>query len=180
MSGLLLMVAAWGISNLSVLYNVPTPVLSGSGEPAAELPRLADDPVIPRTERWQRWNGELVEPPFMPPPPSNVRQWNYWMMSQRSGTFTYTTFATGLSLVIFALFLVIADGSHIESSVFRTLGTNSLAAYILHDIASWIFDPIFPGKTSTPGLTALAFLLMFLVVWIPCRILEANKIYLRV
>ena len=89
------------------------------------------------------WANVLTEPPFVPPPHSHdadgdknadYRKWNYWMMSTRFVTISYATFGAGLSLVLYALFVVMADLSGLTIGVFRTLGSNALFAYVLHDI----------------------------------------------
>ena len=165
----------WVMSFGTVLYNVksdsmaamelmpaahapleaaPKATTTASAEPAKAPPppakpkneKLAHDPVVPSIERLRSWDGSIVEPPFIPPPDHNHRKWNYWMMSQRSGNLSYPTFAAGVALLIYALCLWICDGKGQRLGIFRTLGTNSLAAYILHDIAGWVVSPFFPQK----------------------------------
>ncbi|OYW12981.1 MAG: hypothetical protein B7Z55_17625, partial [Planctomycetales bacterium 12-60-4] len=109
LSGLSLMSAAWLLSNLTVLYNVPPSAATLDGT-VAPVSRLAADPVVPSIERVRHWDGSMVEPPFVPPPSAEQRQWNYWMMSQRCGSLTYVTFAAGWSLVVYAGFRWITDG----------------------------------------------------------------------
>lgn len=156
--------------------------------------KYAPDPVLPTWERIQKWDKTLVEPPFVPPPKLEFRKWNYWMMSQRGGTLSYPTFCAGLSLFVYAIFLWVCDGLGLRLGVFRTIGTNSLAAYMLSSIASWIPLPamvggefvfrtipeLLPSKTSLlPGML-LSFGLRFLFVYAVCRFLEWRKWYLRV
>jgi predicted acyltransferase len=178
-----LRLAGWGISAMAigwlcsfgtVLYDVPAEQV----EPLRES-RLAADPVVPLAERFRNWNGRIVEPPFVPPPDSAHRKWNYWMMSQRSGSLSYTTFAAGCSLLLFAIFLWVCDQKKLQLGVFRTLGTNSLAAYLLSDVAMWIVSP---WITETAGLSVVVagFLCFFGIVYGICRGLEARKIYIRV
>ncbi|MFO1021759.1 MAG: hypothetical protein U0903_13825 [Planctomycetales bacterium] len=70
--GILLMVVGWGLSCLTRCYDVPE---AQQQELAKE--KLAANPVIPPSEafnRWmgdlkaQKWNLVLAEPPFVPPP----------------------------------------------------------------------------------------------------------------
>ena len=173
-SGVLVMLIGWVFSFGTVLYNVPTEKseLTIAG-------KFASDPVIPEIVRFRQWDGTIVEPPFVPPPDSSHRQWNYWMMSQRCASLSYTTFAAGVSLVLFALFLWACDQKQWRLGIFRTLGTNSLAAYILHDIGSWVISPWFPETSGTAlALTGFACLVAF--VYGICRFLEARGWYLRV
>ena len=64
------------------------------------------------------WPKVLAEPPFVPPPHSHdangdnnsdYRKWNYWMMSTRFVTISYAVFVSGLSLVLYAFFIVTSD-----------------------------------------------------------------------
>ncbi len=142
--------------------------------------KFAPDPVFPTMERIKAWDGSIVEAPFVPPPKAKFRRWNYWMMSQRGGTLSYTTFAAGVSLVIYALFLWLCDGRNLRLGFFRTLGTNSLAAYILHDIAGWIISPYFDEKSSSTVLTMTGFACFTLFVYGICRLFERLGWYIRV
>src|SRR5428012_17493 len=67
---------------------------------------------------------KITKPPLVPPPNSHEkiegekklqdssyddRPWNYWIMSQRSGSISYLTFGAGLSMALYGLFFVLAD-----------------------------------------------------------------------
>ena len=205
-SGVGVMLLGWVLSMGTVLYNVHADPISGSRNaviPSTESPghtassparprnaKLAPDPVIPSVERLLAWDGTIVEPPFIPPPDSERRKWNYWMMSQRSGTLSYPTFAAGVSLVIYALCLWICDAKGWRLGLFRTLGTNSLAAYILHGVSGWVVPPIvhsvwpasslFDQKTTSILSAGMSFVLFTLFVYAICRFLEWRGWYLRV
>ena len=148
--------------------------------------KYAPDPVWPTWERLKNWERTLVEPPFVRPPDAQHRRWNYWMMSQRGGTLSYPTFCAGLSLLIYAGFLYVCDGLKWRLGIFRTLGTNSLAAYMLHDIAGWIpiggkvIDQHFPTNSTLWVGMLIAFGIQLLFVYGVCRLLEALGWYIRV
>ncbi len=198
--GAALMILGWGLSIGTTLYDVPadqmaeeeaaaaaTPESKPTPDPAAPIrtakpdPRkFAADPVIPAWERLRSWDGKIVEPPFVRPPDHKHRKWNYWMMSQRGCTISYTIFSGGLSLVVYALFLWACDAMNWRLGIFRTLGTNSLAAYILSDIGSWIVSPYFPRDSSSAIMALVGFACLTLIVYGCCRLLERMGWYIRV
>lgn len=209
-AGIVIMVVGWAMSIPTTLYDVhpskkiantqtapdqvsnsddttpgdkpeeAQPAVPNSSNSKLDLAKYAPDPVIPSAERIRQWDGKIVEPPFVPPPDFKQRRLNYWMMSQRAGSISYTTFSAGLSLVIYALFLWLCDSKKWGLGIFRTLGTNSLAAYILSEFATIIARPIAPPG-STDVVTALfAFFCATLMVYAVCRILEWRGWYLRV
>ncbi len=167
--GILLSLAGWLLSMPTVLYNVPS--TNGS--------QLAADPVIPHNVRFASWKGQLVEPPFVPPPPSQQRQWNYWMMTQRACSISYTLFTAGVSCVVFAIFSLVCDLHQWQSGLLRTLGTNSLAAYILHDVVGWWISPYLSRDSALQSVLAGLVLFVSLTVG-ACRLLERRGWYLRV
>lgn len=175
MAGVLIMLLGWMLSLPTTAYNVP-----GDQVEQQKAKQLAPDPVFPAISRLSSWDGTIVEPPFVPPPDSDHRKWNYWMMSQRSGNLSYPTFAAGLSLLIYAGFLWGCDRKGWRLGMFRTLGTNSLAAYILHDIASGYIAPYFPEETSSAAQALLGFGCLTLTVYLCCRFLEWRRWFIRV
>lgn len=197
-SGFFVMLLGWAISCGTTLYNeLPAPPVAEADVETKVAPvtesdagktvtsklkpeKYAPDPVLPTLERLRAWDGTVAEPPFVPPPDLKHRKWNYWMMSQRGGTVSYTTFAAGFSLVVYALFLWACDGRHWRLGLFRTLGTNSLAAYMLSDVPGWLFlDKVFP-KDSSAIWTIVGFLVLTLFVYGCCRLMERMGWYIRV
>lgn len=193
---------AWLVSSLTTLYNVE-PIKNADGSFPAWYgkadAKLAVDPVIPTPERRQLAKLTLPELPFVPPPPKEQRQGNYWMMSQRAGSWTYTAYAGGLAMVIMAFFYWLSDLQGVTFGVFRTLGTNSLVAYMMQHVSGIILRS--PGNTekagkwlqSTFGLAAppsfgedatpfwaIASLLAHItIIYAVCRFLEWRKWYVR-
>lgn len=190
LAGIAVMLFGWALSMGTVLYNVPPDqdealVAAQTAASATDRLRLdpkkfSSDPVVPNWDRIKSWDGTIVEPPFVPPPDFHHRRLNYWMMSQRTCNLSYTIFSAGLSLVVYALFLVACDGLHLGLGLFRTLGTNSLAAYVLHDVAIWIVSPFVPRKTGSVALVLGGYVAVTLLVYAACRFLEWKKWYLRV
>ncbi len=118
--------------------------------------------------------GTMVEPPFVPPSgPVGL-----WTMSQRAGSVSYLTFASGFALAVYALFVVACDRGGVQIGLFRTFGRNALAAYILHDMAATAVKPYVPG--DAPLWYALAgFGVSFGITYLFVRHLEKNEIFLR-
>jgi hypothetical protein len=151
-------------------------------EPVA---KLASDPVLPdptrRSTKMQddSPNAFLAEPPFVKPPDSSKRQWNYWMMSQRAGTLSYLTFAAGFSLAVFVVFYIVCDIGGAALPIFKTFGVNALAAYVLHDLTSNAVQPFFP-KDSPAWYAYTGLFLFCFITWLILRSLQRQNIFLRV
>jgi hypothetical protein len=141
---LMLMGLGYAMSCGTRFYDIDT-IADGSDSPT----KIAESPVIPSAEMRRLALSEfaggdrqrlLAEPPFVPPPhPAGqidasyrYRQWNYWMMSQRSGTLSYLSFSTGFSLALFVVFHLLCDRMRWQLGVLRTFGTNALVGYVLH------------------------------------------------
>jgi predicted acyltransferase len=117
----------------------------------------------------------LVEPPFVPP----TRPVNLWTMSQRAGSVAYLTFGTGLSLVLYAGFVWAGDVRGFQIGVWRTLGSNALAGYMIHGVACWGFIALLSRKA--PWGTVLPLFLAYLVIcYGSVRVLEWKRIYWRI
>jgi predicted acyltransferase len=200
--GVVLMALGYGASCLTRMYDVlPRNVNTRN----LQFSRTAVIPSQAQVERWldslkQRdWSKVLAEPPLVPPPHSqeevtdpkkkedgelsedksfNYREQNYWMMSQRSGSISYLTFAAGLSLVIYGLFFVLADMIGIKIGIFRTLGVNALVGYILHDLTEEAVNRFLP-RNSPPYAMWAGFAVFFFVTWLFLRSLEKQKIYVK-
>lgn len=120
------------------------------------------------------WKGLLVEPPFVPP----TRPVNIWTMSQRAGSISYLTFDAGLSVAVYALFVAICDFGRLQLGVFRTLGTNALAGYILHELVNYAIHPFTP-KDSPLWYVFAAFGVSFAICYVFLRHLEKQGLFLR-
>src|SRR5438105_4991442 len=116
----------------------------------------------------------LVEPPFVAP----TRPVNLWTMNQRAGSLSYLTFGAGLSLTVYALFVLLCDMKRLELGIFRTLGTNALAGYVIHDLVGDAIKPYAPK--DAPLWYVLVMTGLFLsICYLFIRHLENNKLFLR-
>lgn len=170
-----LMVIGWVLSCGTRMYDVPVDQVE-----TQQRRKLADEPVFPGWERLGQLTGEkkVAEPPFVPPPDVAHRKWNYWMMSQRSGTVSYLTFTAGLSLLVYVGFYIVCDKIGWKLRLFETFGKNALAAYVLHELVNNAVSPFVPE--DSPGWYVVAgFIVFFGITWLMVATLERNRIFLR-
>ena len=156
--------------------------------------KLAKDAVFPNMERFEGRSFESLIPelPFIPPPYDGpvkgrradgqksrmMREWNYWMISQRQGTLSYTTFCGGLSIFVYALFYIVCDIWGFQLGVFRTFGTNALVGYMLHGLAGSAVQAFMPDDIPMVGMWT-GWLIFMWLVWVFVRSLEKNNIYVK-
>lgn len=172
--GVLIMALAWGMSCLTRAYDVPEGTAHSGGD------RNAASPVLPPKIDWasRSWRSLVAEPPFVPPPPPEARAYNFWMMRKRLPTLSFMLFASGFAMGLYSLFVIACDLGRVELGMFRTLGQNPLAAYIIHELVMNVFKPFLPN--DSPAWWALSVFAVFLgVVYLFVRYLEREHIYLR-
>jgi predicted acyltransferase len=116
----------------------------------------------------------LVEPPFVPP----SQPVDLWTMSQRAGSVSYQTFGAGFSLALFALFALSCDAASWQLPLFRTFGTNALAAYVIHELVAGAVKPFCP-KDAPLACTLLGFAIYFAITYTFVRYLEKNEIFIK-
>ncbi len=119
-------------------------------------------------------DGRPDPPPFFPP----VGPVDVLTMSQRAGSVSYQAFAAGFALAVYGLFFLAADVGRLRVGVFRTLGRNALAAYILHPMVVSAVSPYLP-KDSPGWYVAAACAVEFGLVYLFLRYLERNDVFLK-
>ena len=174
--GAIMMAIGYGASCMTRLYDVDK-----GAERSLEKPRQAASPVRPPFENAKNaesWTDLLAEPPFVRP--SEEREWleNYWMMGKRMVGFTFIVTATGFALLLYSLFVVVCDIWGWSIGVFRTFGTNPLAAYVIHRLVENPIASIVPGN-SPLWYVLVGFGVFFFITYLFVRHLEKHDIYIR-
>jgi predicted acyltransferase len=118
--------------------------------------------------------GGWASPPFV----ENKLPHDLWSMSQKAGSASYQLFSAGFSLVVYAAFRVFCDFHGWRTALFHDLGTNALAAYVLHIM---VMDALmnFAPKDSPVWWTLGVGALHFALVWWMVRWLNGKGLYLR-
>lgn len=187
--GILFMGLAYALSCLSTVYDV-----SPDSPPT---PRdLAESPVFPTREQLSTHKISLAEPPFFAPPPKNadelkrlteegkapspprLRPFNYWMMSKRIVTIPFALFAAGFAMASLAVFVIMTDLYGVQIGLFRTFGTNALAAYFLHHAIEMAVHGITP-KDSPLWWCLIGLCVFYFTTYIFIRFLEKQKVFIR-
>jgi hypothetical protein len=144
------------------------------------LNRITPPNSVPPGSSWEAYLGE---PPFVVPPrPEGHRPGqppdNIWTMSQRAGAISYVTFGGGLSLLVYALFVLACDRGSLQIGLFRTFGTNALLGYILHDLVNSALKPFIPND-SPLWYVFTGFAVSLAICYIFLRHLEKHRLFLR-
>lgn len=205
---ILLMGAAYAISCPTTLYNVEATDIAIKPQYASKLAHDPVIPDQTRMQG-RKWGSLLAEPPFVPPPhdpewkpepqmrtsgsdadssagagkpapPKVYRQWNYWMMTQRAGSISYTLFGAGFSIAVYVLFWFLGDKLGIEIPMLRSLGVNALAGYVLFGPLGAAATEAFIPRNAPLWYVFAGFAVFFVWIWIVLRSLEKNKIFIRV
>ena len=171
--GTILMLAGYGVSCLTRLYDRVEGTASANDEVHAV------DPVWPAAERWKNPGIGWAEPPFFAKADNKLREHNFWMMKKRIMAPSYILFSIGFALFLYALFIAASDLGGLQAGLFRTLGQNPLAAYMIHEIVMMnCIKPIVP-KDSEWWWVATSFAAFFAITWGALKYMENNKLYLR-
>jgi len=118
--------------------------------------------------------GGWAIPPFF----ANPRSHDLWTMSQKAGSASYLLFSAGFSLALYALFRLFCDGRGWRLTMFHDLGSNALAAYIIHMLVMACLKTLCPK--DSPAWWALGMgVVHFGLIWWMVRWLNRHALYLR-
>jgi predicted acyltransferase len=169
--GVAAMVAGYALSCLSMLYDGQTPLRRG---------HVAASPVRPPLERLSERPARtlLAEPPFVQPPGPDRRPINYWMMNKKIVSLPFVLFSTGFALALYGLFVLACDQRGRAIGLFRTFGSNALAAYVLHELVLHQVHNLVPRDAPLWGcLAGLA--VFYAITYLFVRYLEVQKIHVK-
>ncbi|MBI1322353.1 hypothetical protein GC170_04080 [bacterium] len=166
-AAVVLMAAGYGIScigqkNLPALPFVPPPA-----DPAATSPAQMFRRAMSTGPEFKEEQSQFLK--------TSV---GAWTMSQRVGGPSYLVFSAGFGLAVFQLFRWLCDRLNLNAGVFRTLGINALAGYVIHPMVASKIKPFVP-RDCPLGYLLIAFAWYFLITWVILRHMEKTKTIVR-
>lgn len=165
--GAVFMVAAYLLSGLNHLYSLEN-LSAGVRE------TFTASPVFPPSAGFQdrTIRDLLADPPFVEPG-FVVR--SYWLMDKRIVTGTFIWFSTGFAIALYGLFVAVCDLGGRQFDLFRMLGQNPLAAYIIHHIVESTIRSIVPVD-SPLWWTLVGLFFFFMITILFVKYVDRNRI----
>lgn len=165
------MLAGYAMSTLGSLYEGLPAKHRRDGYALTPVTPPATD--APWSGRWR-----AIEAPLTPGVSPDIRPLNYWTMSKRAATLSFMTFATGFSLLVYFLWVVVSDLWGFELGVFRAFGQNPLIAYVWHGMVIQALRPVLPSDAPS-WYVWLFFAFFAALTYSLVRRLEKESIFVR-
>lgn len=102
----------------------------------------------------------------------------YWEFSQRSMTIAYPIMSSGLSIVTFAAFFIVADVWKWKIPHMAILGMNPLAIYILQQVLIEFYGDALP-RTALWWQACLGFVVIYGICYLIARYLHRNGYFIK-
>ena len=109
---------------------------------------------------------------------SYLKPAEHWEFSQRSMTIAYPVFASGLSVVTFAVFYWIADLRKFKIPHLRVLGVNPLVIYIIQQVLIGFYGDFLP-KTAMLWQALLGFCIIYGICYLVAKYLDRNGFIIK-
>jgi predicted acyltransferase len=172
--GLVLAALGYGLNGLATLYDTR----HGSVELIGK--DVAASPVIPPFSNvsGRPITSLIPTPPFIQPPGKDVLPVNYWQVNKKLVSLPFMLLSGGLAIAMYALFIPVCDIAGKRLGLFRTLGQNPLAAYIIHHYVEEAVRGVTP-KDSPLWYCLIALAVFYTLSYLFVRSLEKREIFLR-
>jgi hypothetical protein len=103
---------------------------------------------------------------------------DYWTMSQRAGSISYTLFGAGFSSVLYLGFRSVCDSDGLRWCYFELLGRHALVVYVAHGMVMDCVKPFVP-KDSPLWFVLLGFGVNLLMVTLIVRFFDRHKLWMK-
>lgn len=102
-----------------------------------------------------------------------------WEFSQRSMTAAYPIFASGLSILTYALFYLVADVWKLNIPHMKVLGYNPLVIYILQQVLIAFYGDYLP-RTALLWQAIAGFIVIYGICYMVAKYMDRNKLIVKI